>query len=119
LNISSKAKAEAPASGGESEFERREIDRRASRIAIYDRLAEGRARSLERHRYYAKQVQRLVATLVLPGSRVLEVGCGLGDLIASLPGASGSSSQRSATPRSTSASPTSSGTPSRRARSTR
>lgn len=35
--------------------------------------------------YYAAQVARLVTGLVMPGARVLEVGCGLGDLLAALP----------------------------------
>src|SRR4051812_31718032 len=73
----------------ESEFELRELERLRARVAIYDVIAEGRARSLERHHYYAKQVHEIVASLVRPGSRVLEVGCGLGDLLGSLRGSSG------------------------------
>ncbi len=55
-----------------------------SRVAVYDAIAEGRARWIEQNRYYAEEVARLVKTLVTPGSRVLEVGCGLGDLLAAL-----------------------------------
>src|SRR4029077_7890169 len=33
---------------------------------------------------YAHELQRLLRGLITPGSRVLEVGCGLGDLLASL-----------------------------------
>jgi ubiquinone/menaquinone biosynthesis C-methylase UbiE len=72
-----------------SEFERRELDRRRSRVAIYDAIAEGRARWVEQNHYYAQELCRLIGTMVLPGSRVLEVGCGLGDLLASLPGVTG------------------------------
>lgn len=68
-----------------SEFERRELDRRRAKVAIYDAIAEGRARWVEQNRYYAAEVHRLVASLVPPGGRVLEVGCGLGDVLASLP----------------------------------
>lgn len=70
-----------------SEFERRELERRRARIAVYDTIAEGRANWIEQNRYYAEEVQRLVGGLVLPGSRILEIGCGLGDLLASLGGA--------------------------------
>jgi SAM-dependent methyltransferase len=59
-------------------------ERRARRIAAYDRIAEGRAGFVEMNAYYAREVERLVKNLVAPASRVLEVGCGLGDLLASL-----------------------------------
>jgi SAM-dependent methyltransferase len=72
-----------------SGFERREIERRTNRVAIYDAIAEGRARWVRKNRYYAEEVARLVGSLIMPGSRVLEIGCGLGDLLASLHGASG------------------------------
>lgn len=76
--------AASTASTASSEFERREADRRRTKVAIYDAIAEWRAESLAKNHYYSKQVERLVASLVLPGSRVLEIGCGLGDLLASL-----------------------------------
>lgn len=66
------------------EFERRERDRLRSKVAVYDTLAEWRAERAAQHQYYSREVQRLVSSLVLPDSRVLEVGCGLGDLLASL-----------------------------------
>jgi SAM-dependent methyltransferase len=71
-------------SAGWSAFERRELDRRMARAAIYDAIAEGRADWVEKNRYYADEVARLVRSLVPPGSRVLEVGVGLGDLLAAL-----------------------------------
>lgn len=65
-----------------SEFEAREAQRRSLRVERLDQIAEQRVALIDRHQYYAKQVQRLVQSLVTPGSRVLEVGCGLGDLLA-------------------------------------
>src|SRR6266545_7233717 len=61
-----------------------ERERRSRRIAAYDRIAELRARFVEKNAYYAREVERLVKSLVAPGSRILEVGCGLGDLLSSL-----------------------------------
>jgi SAM-dependent methyltransferase len=67
-----------------TEFERLESERRRQRVAVYDAIAERRAHWLERNSYYYRTVHRLVEALVLPGSRVLEIGCGLGDLLAHL-----------------------------------
>jgi ubiquinone/menaquinone biosynthesis C-methylase UbiE len=74
----------SPSQLPESQFDARERERRARRIERLDSIAEDRIRLADRHRYYAKQVHRLVGSMVLPGSRVLEVGCGLGDLLAAL-----------------------------------
>lgn len=68
-----------------SAFEQREAQRRSARVAIYDTLAETRAEQAEKNRYYAEELRRLVGTLVPDARRVLEVGCGLGDLLAALP----------------------------------
>jgi SAM-dependent methyltransferase len=73
-----------PAGLPASDFDQRELARRRERVAIYDAIAEGRATWVTKNRYYADEVARLVGTLVPPGSRVLEIGCGLGDLLASL-----------------------------------
>ncbi|MDB6016540.1 MAG: arnC 3 [Pedosphaera sp.] len=54
------------------------IDRRA----FYDQRAPARER--ETSRYYQKFLRRYFAFLVPPELRVLEVGCGVGDLLASL-----------------------------------
>jgi ubiquinone/menaquinone biosynthesis C-methylase UbiE len=67
-----------------SEFDAREQERRRARIDRLDRIAEDRIELTDRHQYYAQQVYRLVRGLVNPGSRVLEVGCGIGDLLAAL-----------------------------------
>ncbi len=70
----------------ESTFEERERELLARKVEAIDALAPMRA--ARQRKYYASQVQRLVGTLVMPGSRVLEVGVGLGDLLASLEGCS-------------------------------
>ena len=75
--------------GPASEFQRREDVRRAARVRLYDAIAEQRAGWLEKNAYYAGEVKRVVSSLVLPGQRVLEVGCGLGDLLASTRPSSG------------------------------
>lgn len=74
------------AAPSETEFERRESERRAKRVAAYDRIAESRVARVTQHGYYSEQVRKLVSSLVLPGSHVLEVGCGLGDLLAAFDG---------------------------------
>jgi SAM-dependent methyltransferase len=70
----------------ETDFDRAESERRARRIAAYDRIAEWRSERVAAHHYYSQELRSLVSSLVLPGSRVLEVGCGLGDLLAALDG---------------------------------
>ena len=72
---------------GESDFERRERARLQAKIAVYDQIAEWRERRVAQYHYYSAELRRLVAALVPPRSRILEVGCGLGDLLASLDGA--------------------------------
>lgn len=72
---------------GESEFERSERRQRESKIAAYDRAASFREEHATFRRYYGEELCRLVGTLTAPNGRVLEVGCGLGDLIGSLEGA--------------------------------
>ncbi len=70
-------------------FQRAEDERRTRRIAAYDELAESRAAWLDKTKYYAREIKRLLSGLVIPGHRVLEVGCGLGDLLASVRPATG------------------------------
>lgn len=77
---------DGPARAEETDFDRRERERLRRRIEAYDRIAEWRFERVAEHHYYSEQVRRLVGSLVLPGSRVLEVGCGLGDLLGSLGG---------------------------------
>ena len=72
--------------GPEGEFDRRERDRLGAKIAVYDRIAEWRERRVAQSHYYSRELRRLVHSLTPPRSRILEVGCGLGDLLASLGG---------------------------------
>src|SRR5436309_14437130 len=50
----------------------------------FDRLAGERESWQRRNRYYYQDQQRFFRFLVPEGLRVLEVGCGLGDLLAAL-----------------------------------
>lgn len=68
-----------------SDFEIREKQRLTARILRYDDIAEWREKTIS-HQYYQQELRRVVSMLIPPGSRILEVGCGLGSLIASLPG---------------------------------
>jgi SAM-dependent methyltransferase len=70
----------------ESAFDRQERERLGTKVALYDRLAEWRERRVHPRHYYSQELRRLVQNLTLPDSRILEVGCGLGDLLASLGG---------------------------------
>jgi 2-polyprenyl-3-methyl-5-hydroxy-6-metoxy-1,4-benzoquinol methylase len=67
-------------------FAHRERERRALKRARYEEVARVRAAFAEKNRYYNEEVRRVVKRFVMPGSRVLEVGCGLGDLVARLEG---------------------------------
>jgi len=57
--------------------------------ALSDRLAAERAGWIERNRYFHEQDRRTMRFLVPAGSRVLELGCGIGDLLAALEPAAG------------------------------
>ncbi|HYP89879.1 MAG TPA: bifunctional class I SAM-dependent methyltransferase/glycosyltransferase family 2 protein [Polyangiaceae bacterium] len=70
-----------------SQFELSEAARRRNRTARFDQAAQARAESTTRHRYYGAELERLVRSLVPPGSKVLEVGVGSGDLLAAVGGA--------------------------------
>lgn len=56
----------------------------SSRVARFDAIARERADYLTRYPYYVRELQRLLKSLVVPNADVLEIGSGLGDLIASL-----------------------------------
>ncbi len=66
-------------------FQEREDARRQQRKERFNRAADERAASRS-HRYYGAEVERLIKSLVTPGSRVLEVGSGRGDLLAAIAG---------------------------------
>lgn len=67
-----------------SDFAERERARRQKRIQRLDEVAQARAAFDRRHAYYHRELSALVESLITPGSRVLEVGCGLGDLLAAI-----------------------------------
>ena len=62
---------------------------RASRIAHWDALAGARKGGSRPARSYHRRLEHVYRFLVPPGLRVLEVGCGEGDLLASLAPAEG------------------------------
>src|SRR4030042_686722 len=54
----------------------------ASKKEFFDCLAAGRRRAKRRARYYYKNMQNLMRFIVPRGSKVLEIGCGTGELLA-------------------------------------
>ncbi len=70
---------------------RREIETKRALAAHFDALAPERDRWKSKNAYYHRSLERLCRRFVPPGVRVLELGCGDGDLLASLcPDPSGS-----------------------------
>ena len=57
--------------------------------AHYDRLADNRDDWYRRNSYYHSAVERKLQSLIPPGSSVLELGCGTGNLLAALKPARG------------------------------
>ena len=64
-----------------SAFDAREERRRLDRVARYNAAAEIKISSQHRYRYYGAELERLVKSLVPPGSRVLDVGVTTGDIL--------------------------------------
>ena len=52
--------------------------------AFYDRLGRDQLRWNERFGYFRKRLTQLMRHFVRPGSRVLDIGCGVGDLLEEL-----------------------------------
>lgn len=50
----------------------------------FDKLADSRVRWIRKNRYYHRSLINLLSFLILPGKRILEIGCGTGDLLAGL-----------------------------------
>jgi SAM-dependent methyltransferase len=71
---------EAPAQGSASTPE----NYTARRIAHWDFVARNSERWRGGNRYYHQRLDRVFRNLVTPGLRILELGCGQGDLLASL-----------------------------------
>ncbi|HEY3445904.1 MAG TPA: glycosyltransferase [Myxococcales bacterium] len=68
----------------ETAFARAERERRQTRAAELDELASRRDSFRAKNRYYHEQIAKLARFFIPEGSRVLEVGCSTGDLLASL-----------------------------------
>jgi SAM-dependent methyltransferase len=69
-----------------SAFIAREEQRRLNRVAQYNLAAETKCSASHRHRYYGLELERLVKSLVPPGSRVLEVGTSTGAILEAVGG---------------------------------
>ena len=67
-----------------NEFLRREAESLARRRAEYDRYADERERWQGKNRSYYRSIERLAQFVVPRGASVLEIGCGVGDLLAAL-----------------------------------
>ncbi|HEX2574110.1 MAG TPA: bifunctional class I SAM-dependent methyltransferase/glycosyltransferase family 2 protein [Polyangia bacterium] len=70
-------------------FARREAETRARRVAMLDALADERDRWRQKNDFYYRSIEELVRFVVPAGARVLEIGCGTGDLLAALAPAEG------------------------------
>jgi SAM-dependent methyltransferase len=66
------------------DFGARELALREERRQLSDRLAPQREKWQRRNRAYYRNIERLVRFIVPEGASVLEIGCGLGDLLAAL-----------------------------------
>ncbi|MFA6149534.1 MAG: bifunctional class I SAM-dependent methyltransferase/glycosyltransferase family 2 protein [bacterium] len=60
------------------------IPRKAALLALLDAQAPDSDRWRRKNRYYYEMIRRIVRFHVPPGSSVLEIGCGTGDLLAAL-----------------------------------
>src|SRR5258708_39795364 len=70
--------------GTRSSFQQREELARQQRAPEFDRYAPERERWVAKNAAYYRAIERLVAFCVPPGTSVLEIGCGTGDLLAAL-----------------------------------
>ena len=65
-------------------FQREEKARREAKVAELDAWADRRDAYRERNAAYYKEIERIASFFIPPGSRVLEIGCSTGDLLAAL-----------------------------------
>ncbi len=66
------------------EFAARERERKSRVVERIDDIAASRERRSGFRSYYQAEIQRLLASMVPPRGNLLEVGCGLGDVLAEL-----------------------------------
>jgi len=66
------------------EFATREKERKSRVVDRIDDIAALREETTRFRGYYQDQIKRLISSLVTPRGSLLEVGCGLGDLLAEL-----------------------------------
>ena len=70
--------------GAESEFARREREARAARVKALDSVADDRDRWRAKNAFYYRSIEELARFVIPTGARVLEIGCGTGELLAAL-----------------------------------
>jgi ubiquinone/menaquinone biosynthesis C-methylase UbiE len=67
-----------------SEYARREQAVRAAQVQALDAVADERDRWRNKNRFYYQSIEELARFVVPEGARVLEIGCGTGELLAAL-----------------------------------
>jgi SAM-dependent methyltransferase len=77
ISSDSQTPAQAAPSTAEGEYRQR-------RVRHWDHVARNFARWRSGNRYYHERLTHVFQTLVPPGQRVIEIGCGQGDLLAAL-----------------------------------
>ncbi len=72
-----------------SDYSQREQATRAAHVAALDALAAQRNHWRKKNGFYYRSIEELARFVIPPGARVLEIGCGTGDLLAALQPAEG------------------------------
>ncbi len=68
----------------QTEYERRERASREAQVRALDAVADERDAWRARNRFYYRSIEELARFVVPEGARVLEIGCGTGELLAAL-----------------------------------